>query len=382
MSDERILLVDDDEKLIKGLVRHLDDEFDITAALGPGQALELLETDGPFAVVVSDMRMPEMNGVELLRRVRETSPDTVRIMLTGFAELNTTIAAINEGHIFRFLAKPCRNEDMAAALRAGLQQYALVTAERELVEGTLHGSVQVLADILSLVNPLAFGQSTRVRTIVDGVLKRMTISDQWELEIASMLSSLGCVTLPAALLEKKFSGQELTAEEHSLFNRHPERAGSLIRHIPRLERVADIIARQSGDCRPADSRDTERKAQILRLALEFDSAEQRTGSPVLALNELREQSASFETDIFEALIRFVEEERQTEAEEIDVDDLEEGMVLAEDVHGRNGMLLLSKGQRISQSAKRVIENHVRQGAMTGRVKIVAAAKQPLAAAAP
>ena len=98
-----------------GILRQQGDDFDISVSVGPLAALELIQAEGPFAVVLSDMRMPEMNGVEFLKRVREESPNTVRMMLTGFAELSTTIQAVNEGHIFRFLAKPCSAEDMSAA---------------------------------------------------------------------------------------------------------------------------------------------------------------------------------------------------------------------------------------------------------------------------
>ena len=123
MTSSRILFVDDDERILKGIVRQQGDDFDITTALGPMEALKLVNESEPFAVVVSDMRMPEMTGVDLLKRVREISPDTVRMILTGFAELNTTIQAVNEGHIFRFLSKPCDEDLMAASLEAGLKQF-------------------------------------------------------------------------------------------------------------------------------------------------------------------------------------------------------------------------------------------------------------------
>ena len=156
---ERILLVDDDSNVLDGYRRSLSREFLLETAIGSDEALPLIERNGPYAVIVSDMRMPGMNGIQLLSAVRNASPDTIRVILTGNADLQTAIDAINEGSIFRFLIKPCDREVMARTLTAALMQYRLVTAEKELLEQTLSGSIQVLTEVLSLVNPAAFGRA-------------------------------------------------------------------------------------------------------------------------------------------------------------------------------------------------------------------------------
>jgi DNA-binding NtrC family response regulator len=151
MSD-RILLVDDDSHVLDGYRRSLSRDFLVETAAGPDEALPLIEKNGPFAVIVSDMRMPGMSGIQLLGAVKSISPETVRIILTGNADMETAIDAINEGNIFRFLIKPCAHEVMAKTLTAALVQYRLVTAEKQLLEQTLSGSIQVLTEVLSLVN--------------------------------------------------------------------------------------------------------------------------------------------------------------------------------------------------------------------------------------
>ena len=113
MSNPKVLFVDDDERLLRGLQRQLSQKFSLDCVSDPVVAQQQLDRSGPYAVVVSDMRMPRLTGVELLSHVRDVFPDTVRIMLTGEADLNTTIAAVNEGHIFRFLTKPCGAESAA-----------------------------------------------------------------------------------------------------------------------------------------------------------------------------------------------------------------------------------------------------------------------------
>ena len=160
---EKILLVDDDSNILDGYRRSLSNEFLMETALGGTEALALATDKGPYAVVISDMRMPGMDGIQLLSQIKAVSPDTIRVMLTGNADMETAINAINEGSIFRFLNKPCSKEVMARTITAALVQYRLVTAEKQLLEQTLSGSLQVLTEVLSLVNPAAFSRAERAR---------------------------------------------------------------------------------------------------------------------------------------------------------------------------------------------------------------------------
>jgi DNA-binding NtrC family response regulator len=127
---EKILLVDDDRNILDGYRRSLSREFQLETALGGQEALNLATNSGPYAVVVSDMRMPGMDGIELLRTIKTRWPDTIRVMLTGNADIDTAVNAINEGSIFRFLNKPCSKEMMGKTLTASLMQYRLITAEK------------------------------------------------------------------------------------------------------------------------------------------------------------------------------------------------------------------------------------------------------------
>src|SRR5208282_5972980 len=98
---ERVLFVDDEPQVLEGIQRSLRKQVAIHTATSGAEGLRLLSEMGPFAVVVSDMRMPIMSGAQFLARVREQTPDTVRMILSGHADLAATIAAVNEGHIYR-----------------------------------------------------------------------------------------------------------------------------------------------------------------------------------------------------------------------------------------------------------------------------------------
>ena len=140
----KILLVDDEVNVLQAYTRVLRSRFALESAESGSQALEVLKANGPFAAIVSDMRMPGMDGVELLSWVRELYPDTVRIMLTGNADQQTATDAVNQGAIFRFLSKPCDSEVLASTLEQAIRQHELITSEKSLLQDTLKGSIRML----------------------------------------------------------------------------------------------------------------------------------------------------------------------------------------------------------------------------------------------
>ena len=131
MSD-KVLFVDDESSALDGFRRVLHGSFDVCTAGSGGEGLMTIEREGPFAVVVSDMRMPGMNGAEFLARVRQKAPDTVRMLLTGHADLHAAVDAVNRGQILHFLTKPCAKAVLVAAIHSGLDQYHSGVEEREL----------------------------------------------------------------------------------------------------------------------------------------------------------------------------------------------------------------------------------------------------------
>ncbi len=240
----RILCVDDDQNILAGFQRNLRKLFSLDVAPGGGEALRMLKEHGPYAVIVADMRMPGMDGVHLLTEVMRQAPDTIRIMLSGNADQQTAIDAVNKGRIFRFLTKPCSPEDLAIALRAGIEQHRLILAERELLEQTLNGSVAMLTDVLSLVDPASFGRGQELRAAMRLFAESLGVACRWELEMGAMLSQLGWVTLPPPLLLKVRSRLSLTGPETDLVTRIPDLGASLLARIPRLEPVAEIVRYQ------------------------------------------------------------------------------------------------------------------------------------------
>lgn len=129
----RVLLVDDEQGVLDGYQRLLRKEFPMTVALGGAQGLEAIEKHGPFAVVISDMRMPGMDGAEFLATVKQRAPDTVRMLLTGYADIKAAMDAINRGSIFRFMTKPCTKEALVESIQLGIELYQENIQQHEVV---------------------------------------------------------------------------------------------------------------------------------------------------------------------------------------------------------------------------------------------------------
>ena len=119
----KILFVDDDTNLLKASQRRLRKLFDVDIAQGGEEGLIAISSRGPYAVIVSDLKMPGMDGFEFLGRARQVTPSSVFIMLTGHADLEVSIKALNEGHVFRFLTKPCKMHIMEKAIQAAIEEY-------------------------------------------------------------------------------------------------------------------------------------------------------------------------------------------------------------------------------------------------------------------
>jgi response regulator RpfG family c-di-GMP phosphodiesterase len=362
---DMILCVDDDANLLEGLKRQLRKQFTLETALSGEAGLAVLKAQGPFAVVVSDMRMPGMNGARFLAQVRELAPDTVRMLLTGQAGIQDAIAAVNEGNIFRFLTKPCPPEVLASALQAALQQYHLITAERTLLEQTLRGSVKVLTDVLGLINPVAFGRATRLKRYVLHIARHLDLSDVWCFELAAMLCQLGCVTLPPEILKKVNAGQPLTVEEQRMYANHPAVGYELIRHIPRLEVVAEIIARQQEPYRNDEELHTAQErdqillgAHILKVVLDFDRLVSRGMSHHDAVVELLQHADTY--GIVAALQDMELEEAEAVAQLVTVRGLYPGMVLDENIRAKTGLLVIAKGHEVTYAMMERLRSYAKR----------------------
>jgi response regulator RpfG family c-di-GMP phosphodiesterase len=358
-----VLCVDDEPRVLEGLALNLRRHYKVATATNALAGLAIVDGDSPPAVVISDMRMPEIDGAAFLSQVKERSPDTVRLLLTGQTDLASAIAAVNHGQVFRFLTKPCSPQDLLAAVQAAAEQHRLITAEREVLEKTLKGSIKALVEILSLTNPLAFGRAMRLKRHASELMAGRGVPMSWQIEVALMLSQIGCVTIPATTNEKLYYGRPLTSEEAEQTERLPDIALQLLGTIPRLEAVRSILQAQNhnfdGTGSPAGAMQGESiplGARILRLVLDFDTLDAGHVPADVVIGTLRARKGRYDPKLLEFLAHAKATSKELRVHEIGLADIRPGMLLVQDVLSTTGMLLIARGHEVTSGLLHRLRN--------------------------
>jgi response regulator RpfG family c-di-GMP phosphodiesterase len=349
----------------------------VETAVGGALGLEVLKTKGSFAVVMSDLRMPEISGVDFLAKARLIAPDATRVLLTGYGDVDSAIAAVNDGNIFRFLTKPCATEILVKALVAAADQHRLITSEKVLLEQTLRGSIKTLTEILALANPAAFGRATRIRQSLSELMGHFQIKETWAVEVAAMLSQIGYVTLPPKTQEKLYQCEPLTPAEQDMIDRVPQVTDQLLMNIPRLELVREILhlhqrkfggERTVRDSVMADSLPW--GARALKIALDFDllaSAPEKNHS----IEVLCSRVGWYDPTILKAFVELRgATHRAVQIRETKLRDIQVGMTFDEDIRSSKGVLLIARGQEVTPSLLERVRNFSQELGIREPIRVV------------
>lgn len=365
----RVLFVDDEENILNGIKRQLRKQYAVETAVGGSQAIALIKKSEEFAVIVSDMRMPEMDGVQFLKEVKALSPNSVRLMLTGNADQQTAIDAVNQGSVFRFMTKPCPVDFLIDTVNAALEQYRLIKSEQELLEGTVNGSIKLLTDILSMVAPEVFGQLTTLRETAREIARAMRLMSTWDIEMAAMLSKIAFVTLPPQTLARVRSHKDLEPAELMVIERLPETSSKLLANIPRLEQVARIVHYQGknfdGSGFPKDlvaGEDIPLESRILKVLHDLATQEERGISTSAALKQMGGRPGRYDPEVLKTvgwfLMAMEEEEKLLPPIHVKVVELMPGAVLINPIETAEGHALITAGQKLTEAMiERLINYH-------------------------
>lgn len=392
-----ILIVDDEEHILSSLRRLLGaEDYSVLTATSGEQGLRLLEAN-PVGLIISDQRMPGMNGTEFLARARQLCPDAVRIMLTAYSDMEATIGAINKGEIYRFITKPWQDEELKLVVRDGLERFHLVQENRRLtaelkqwneklkqkvheqtaqieqqnkelrelnekLKANFKSSLQAFAALIELRDMRLSNHARNVAALAVRIADQVKVSPQERetIEAAALLHDIGKIGVPDSILAKQM--KDLTPEERRLLEQHPIRGQAAVEPIESL-RDAGVLIRHhhewyNGDGYPDHLRfdNIPLGARIIAIADAVDRHANpgRRGGAYDVMRAYRIVYADRRTHYDEHLMPALEnvvKEIQAKADtsigsgqkECLPEELRPGMVLVEDIRTGTGILVLPAG---------------------------------------
>ncbi len=405
-ANATLLFVDDEANVLSSLKRLFRPfGYRIFTAEGGAQGLEIMARE-TVDIVVSDMRMPEMNGAQFLQKVKEQWPDTVRILLTGYAEIGATIDAINKGHIYRYISKPWEDNDIVLAIKQALRQKQLEKANQGLEELTRKQneelkdlnanleqkvkarteevrqtmgflevaheklkkgfitSIRVFSNLIEMREGVMAGHSHRVAELSRAIAQQMDMQETevQDVFLAALLHDVGKIGLPDYLLEKPFAN--LTNEERLEVMRHPAKGQTALMALEQLQGAAKLIRSHHehfdgmGFPDKLHGLEIPLGARIIALANEYDAAQIGTllnkrlkqSDAVLYIQEGR--SRRYDPAVVDAFLKVMGSSSAAQAIQelaLRLDQARSGMVLSRDLMSANGDLLLSKDFRLDAS---------------------------------
>lgn len=395
--ENTVLLVDDERNILNSLTRVFrKDGYNILTAEGGPAGLELIR-DNKVSIVISDHRMPSMEGVEFLSKVKEASPDTIRFMLTGYADIKAVMSAINKGEVYRYITKPWNDDEIRSAVREALEHYNLTAENRRLTELTkiqnaqlvdlnrnleskveqktgkirenFFSFVKIFTNLMELFDQNVGGHSKRVGAMSRAMVLRMKFDemDADLIETAALLHNIGMIGIPRDLLEK--DEDSLNEDEKALLSHNPALSQDILSQIDTL-RQAGIIIR--GQMERFDGRgipdglkreEIHIGSRILAVCKAYDTLKNgRRKLPLTAVVRwLKDESGRrFDPDVVEEFIGLLGDWREDEIggrfsdrkavyDRISIIEMKNGMVLAGPIVTNKGRLLVTKGTILTEA---------------------------------
>lgn len=366
--EEIIVIVDPDVSVQSAMTKLFSEHHALSCFSDAEAAIEFLKKHPATAVVFSCYNFPEYDGVAFLSECAVVAPQAARIMLTREGSKDVIKKALNEGHAFMYLEKPCQRAEIISALEAGLSHHRQLAKERALLERTLSGSVKMLIEMLSVFHPEAFRRTPIIRQQAVRLAKEIGLKKTWELEMAVMLSPLGEAMLPKEILSRYRAARNLSDEERSILAKAPEQTRDLLQNIPQLERVADYLYLSAcgydGSGFPENGPEGDKiplVSRILKLLTDLWYASPEGGPDAAAFDALMINWRQYDPRLLELakeiLLKEKPAEQKTLFQHCYIRSLRPGDVLVDDVRTETSFeLVLARGHLLTPTMIRRLEH--------------------------
>jgi len=371
-----ILVVDDTPENLYVLSDMLKDEkYEVRPVPSGALALSAARNNPPD-IILLDIRMPEMNGYEVCKIMKADKKlsEIPIIFISALSETLDKVKAFSVGGA-DYITKPFQFEEVNARIQTHLE---LMRSKRELqslLSETLTGSIKIMIDILTIISPKAFFQSSRHRRLIKEILRVLGIFETWTIEVAAMLSTLGCISVPPYILETKFRPDLLNEYELKILRSYPSLGAKLTARIPRLEMISEIIKNQLAP--PAAGNEEELLsdhavlgAQLLKFLNDYDGFVISSANPMAAIAKMETAEYKYPAILIKALKKVLETSFLTNIKkEVEFSELEEGMILEEDILLPNGAKLMESQTELSLHLVDILKHSADNYSLKQRIKV-------------
>ncbi len=424
-QDRTLVFVDDEPNILSALKRSFfDEDYEIETFTDPRKALEFIESN-KVHLIISDQRMPIMEGTEFLAKSVELDPAPVRIILTGYADLEAAVDAINRAKVYRFIFKPWNDDDIRITVQRALEFYDLEQQNKRLLgelkeknaeleewnqtlnqkvkertaliasrnlelakvtkvlEKSIVNTVKVFLKLMESMDPTLTAHSRRIAYLATSIAAMLEFSEQEisDLEIAALLHDIGKLGLPKKLLDSPM--ETLQEKDRQLVMSLPQVAQSYLKEIEWFDRAGKIVRhineRWDGRGHPDNlaGEDIPLESRLLAVCNQYDELSAIGGKSEAFIIKFFKTNAGtrFDADMSKALLSFVQAQSKTKhsmRRQVDVlaSELMPGMVLVNDLFTENGIFLLPKGQKLEEKNITSIREIQKVDPIPGSIRVV------------
>lgn len=326
-----VLFVDDDPNILRAIRRNLHGKFKICIAETIEDAIDKVN-NFTFPVIVSDMKMPVMNGADFLILVKETQPQAIRILLTGESGLEEAIKAINESDIYKFLKKPCPTERLIETINSALRIYNAHHIEELIMEKSVKGFVLIISELMHIISPEIFKKSNDVSRIIKSPRTFFPIKDSWSVEVAALLMYLGSINCKIYSYDKIYNSETMV----KILNK----SANLIFKVPKFEEVHNILYELAGYYEKKETiEELDCDSKVLKLIIDYYH--------MVGHSNFKEQFLTmYSKNILNDIPNMLGKNKELE---INADKLETNMTATENIITISGSILVNKGDEISEN---------------------------------
>lgn len=374
----RILVVDDSVDIIESMRALLSQRYQVETAGNGAEAVRMLGMGRNYSVIISDMHMPGMKGIELLALCASLRPLATRILLTADSSRRVSAEAQSVSRCFRVVNKTGSPEDLLATVDLAVREHERAAMENELLDSTYRGTVKLLLELFAATAPESLDMSVRLQRVVRKFADTLNLPLAWEIETATGLARIGMATLPPNVLAKFSEKKRLTSVEQALVNTVPEIGARLIEAVPRLERVAEIIRYQwkhyDGTGLPSDARKGALipvGARVLKIFTDRAWIELDGATAAEVRKKLEERVGVYDPELLAAsFLHFPANIVQDSANPSQVlmlpaSELKPRQTAVMDITTRSGQRIVAAGSRLSAASIQRIRNHRDLGNLSG-----------------